>query len=278
MRTALAATLCLLALTAPARAAPPEQKDTKGCQDHPAYTRMPGSWIHSCVLKEFDARDFTAGPGKKVTVEGRLTRLNYYPQAAAATRPSELQILRNFENAVRAQGGTVLATEKSKATFRLAKAGLELWTEVQAEYTGKYSLTIVERQAMAQDVVANADALAGDLQATGHVVVHGILFDTGKAELRPESAPALVEIARLLGQDPALRLHVVGHTDAVGTVEANLELSRARAEAVLQALVRTHGVAAARLRPFGNGPFAPVASNDSEEGRARNRRVELVKQ
>lgn len=278
MKHAVVAALCLLCLPAVAPAAPPEQKDTRGCQDHPAFTRMPGSWIHSCTVKDFDAYAFVSGPGKKVTVEGRLTKLNYYPQASAPSKPSELQIRRNFENAVRAQGGTVGATDKGRQTFRLTKDGKELWAELTAEFTGKYGLLIVERQAMAQDVVANADAMAGDLKATGHVAVYGILFDTGKAELRPESAQALGEVVRLLQADPALRLHVVGHTDSVGSPESNLKLSQERAEAVLQALVRQHGIAADRLRPFGNGPFAPVASNDEEEGRAKNRRVELVKQ
>jgi outer membrane protein OmpA-like peptidoglycan-associated protein len=75
-----------------------------------------------------------------------------------------------------------------------------------------------------------------------------------------------------------LRIHVVGHTDNVGDVAANIKLSQDRGESVLQALVRDHGIAAARVRSYGCGQFAPVASNDSEEGRAKNRRVELVKQ
>jgi outer membrane protein OmpA-like peptidoglycan-associated protein len=104
---------------------------------------------------------------------------------------------------------------------------------------------------------------SSDLKTTGHAAVYGILFDTGKADIKPESA---------------LRLFVVGHTDMVGSVESNLKLSQDRAEAVLQALVRDHGIAATRLRSFGNGSFAPVASNETEEGRTRNRRVELVKQ
>lgn len=86
------------------------------------------------------------------------------------------------------------------------------------------------------------------------------------------------EIAKLLAANPALKLYVVGHTDNQGGVEGNIKLSQDRAEAVLQSLVRDHGVAAGRLRAYGCGLFSPVASNDSEEGRAKNRRVELVKQ
>jgi OOP family OmpA-OmpF porin len=137
---------------------------------------------------------------------------------------------------------------------------------------------VVEKQAMVQDIVANAAALANDLKTTGHVTVEGILFDTGKATIKPESAKAIGEVAKLLAADPALKVYVVGHTDTVGVLEANMRLSQERAEAVVQALVKTHGIAAARLKSFGDGPYAPVASNDSEAGRARNRRVELVKQ
>jgi OOP family OmpA-OmpF porin len=275
MLKAIVATLCLLHLPV---ATALEQKDSRGCQDHPAFTRMPGSWIHSCLEKDFDAHTFTTGKGKTVTVEGHTWQLRYYPQASAKSKPSELQILRNFENAVRGLGGTVVNAEKSRETLHLVKDGKELWVEVWAEFTGKYGLFIVEKQVMAQDVVANADAFAGNLKATGHAAVYGLLFDTGKAELKPESEKTLGEISKLLKADPVLKLHVVGHTDSVGSVEANLKLSQERAEAVLQALVRSQGIAADRLRPFGNGPFAPVASNDAEEGRSMNRRVELVKQ
>ena len=132
--------------------------------------------------------------------------------------------------------------------------------------------------AMEQHIVADATAFANDIGSTGHAAVYGIFFDTGLADIKPESAQAIGEIAALLKADPSLRLFVVGHTDATGTIEGNLSLSQARAEAVLQALVRDHSIAASRLRAHGCGQFAPVASNDSEQGRAENRRVELVKQ
>jgi len=131
---------------------------------------------------------------------------------------------------------------------------------------------------MAQEVVADAASLNAGLRATGHVEVPGIFFDTGKAVLKPESAAAVGEVAKLLKAEADLKVFVVGHTDGVASVELNLKLSQARAEAVVQALTSEHGIAAARLRAHGVGPFAPVASNDAEEGRAKNRRVELVKQ
>ncbi len=256
----------------------PLQTDTKGCKDHPLFTRMPTYWIHHCTEKEFDAFEFVTGLNKKTRVEGKYWRIGYYPQASATTKPSELQIQRNFENAAKAQGGVVVYSTKGRSTLRFNKNGKEIWAQVWAEFTGKYGLEIVEKGAMGQDIQANADAFNNSLQSTGHAAVYGILFDTNKAELKPESEQAIEEIAKLLKANPALKLHVVGHTDSVGIVDANLKLSQARADAVLKALVTKHGISTARLRAFGNGPFAPVASNDNEDGRAQNRRVELVKQ
>ncbi len=255
-----------------------QQKDDPHCKDHPLFTRMPDSWIHSCEQKAFDAYAFKIGQGKTVQVEGECWKIRYYPQAAVKSKPSELQILRNFENAVTKLGGTVLYAEKTKETLRLAKDGKEVWVEVWAEFTGKYGLTIVEKNAMAQDIVANADFFSNGLKTTGHIAVYGIYFDTGKSEIKPESEQAMGEIAKLLKSDASLKVYVVGHTDNVGGLEANMKLSQGRADAVVQALVHNHGIIASRLKAYGDGPFAPVASNDTEEGRAKNRRVELVKQ
>ena len=275
MKRSLFILLSILSLTLPIIA---QQKDDPACKDHPLFTRMPDYWIHSCVQKQFDAHVFTIGQGKTAQVEGQYWDIRYYPQATLKSKPSELQILRNFENAATKLGGTILSREKTKETLRLTKDGKEVWVEVWAEFTGKYALTIVEKKAMAQDIVANADVLLNDLKATGHSAVYGIYFDTGKSEIKPESGQAIGEIAKLLKSDASLKVYVVGHTDNVGGLEANMKLSRDRADAVVQALVRDHGIIASRLNAYGDGPYAPVASNDTEEGRAKNRRVELVKQ
>jgi outer membrane protein OmpA-like peptidoglycan-associated protein len=110
------------------------------------------------------------------------------------------------------------------------------------------------------------------------VVLYGIHFDTDKYDIKPESEPTLGEIARLLQQDPTLRLNVVGHTDNVGGLEYNEDLSERRAASVVTYLTGRHGIDASRLSPVGAGMTSPIASNDTEEGRAKNRRVELVKQ
>lgn len=277
MKKEMLAWACVLLLVL-ATGVAAQQKDAGTCQDHPAFTRMPDYWIYACQQKQFEAYSFVVGKGKTETIEGQYWKIAYRPQNALAMKPSELQIQRNFENAVQKQSGTVLWSEKGRSTFRLNREGLEIWVELRTDFTSGYALFIVQKSGMAQDIVADAAAMGNDINATGHVAVYGIYFDSGKSLIKPESAAAIGEIAKLLKGQSALKLFVVGHTDNQGGVESNLKLARDRAEAVLQALVGEHGIAPARLRSYGCGPFAPVAPNDGEEGRAKNRRVELVKQ
>jgi OOP family OmpA-OmpF porin len=126
-------------------------------------------------------------------------------------------------------------------------------------------------------VTVKAEEMARSINATGRIALYGILFDTDKAELKPASDPALGEIAALLKADSKLSILIVGHTDNQGSFDYNVELSRKRADAVVKALVTTHKIDARRLRPAGAGMIAPAAPNEAEEGRARNRRVEIVK-
>lgn len=139
-------------------------------------------------------------------------------------------------------------------------------------------LDIVEAAPMEQKMVTvDADTMAKSIAAQGTIALYGIYFDTDKADLKPESAPTLDEIARLLRDDAGLKLYVVGHTDGVGGFDYNMELSKKRAQAVVQELVGKYGTAPSRLKSAGVGFLAPVGSNEDEEGRAKNRRVELVK-
>jgi outer membrane protein OmpA-like peptidoglycan-associated protein len=146
----------------------------------------------------------------------------------------------------------------------------------------KYAATmvqIVEPRAMDSGMVTvDAAALAKGLQADGKIALYGVFFDSGKSELKPESKAQLDEMAKLLQTNAALRVYIVGHTDNQGTLDANLALSRARAQAVVDALVRTYKIDGKRLAAAGVASYAPVASNASDAGRARNRRVELVLQ
>ena len=252
--------------------------DKTGCVDHPVFpTRMPGYSIENCDTKDFDVFNFETGKKDKTGIEGRITKLTYRIEDRSK-EASGLAVVRNYGNAIKSVQGTVLFIDKNSNRFvngKLVKDGKEIW--VQAEKgNGKIWLTIVEKAGMAQDIVANADAFGNDIKSTGHATVYGIYFDTGKSEVKSESQAALQEVAKLLSGDPDLKLLVVGHTDSMGQFDANMKLSQARAEAVVQALTRSHGVAANRLKAEGAGPIAPVVTNRTEEGRAKNRRVELV--
>ncbi|MBV5319640.1 MAG: OmpA family protein [Chlorobium phaeobacteroides] len=139
------------------------------------------------------------------------------------------------------------------------------------------AVDVVETQPMVQKMVTvSADQMTQAITSTGRVSLYGIYFDTNKSDIKPASSPALVEIAKLMKSQPALKLHVVGHTDNVGGYEFNMGLSKRRADAVVASLVRNHGIAPARLAANGVAYLAPVAPNTTEAGRAKNRRVELV--
>lgn len=138
-------------------------------------------------------------------------------------------------------------------------------------------LDIVEQQPLEEDlVVVDADAMGKDIDVYGKVALYGLYFDHDKATLKNESVPALLEIARLLSSRTDLNVSVVGHTDGIGDLEYNLDLSRRRAETVVKALSEDYGILAARMSAHGVGPLVPVMANSSDSGRAKNRRVELV--
>jgi outer membrane protein OmpA-like peptidoglycan-associated protein len=257
-----------------------QMTDYKGYKDPALFTRMPHYFLStedSLVDKPFEAFEFTVKNGTQ-SVEGRHLHYTYSFDESAGTSPGFLQIVRNYEAAARKIGGEILSDDVRRTTIRIARNGQETWVALEAFNEGKeYELNIIERQLMKQDVVADAAALRAGLTANGHVEVPGILFDFGKSDIKPESEPALAQVAALLQANAALKAWVVGHTDNVGSSETNLTLSSARAAAVVKALTQ-RGIDAKRLAPHGAGPFAPVASNSTDEGRARNRRVELVAQ
>jgi outer membrane protein OmpA-like peptidoglycan-associated protein len=275
MKTRLAALAVLVLLPAAALAAP---GDKPGCADHPLFpTRLPDYKITDCKVTEYDSVRFLKMKQPELTVEGKGTYLFY--QRPPGQGAAALEIVRNYQNALTKIGATIVDIDERRFVYgKVVQDGREVWAQAEARPGGMIRLYVVEKKAMTQHVVADAAAFSNDLKSTGHVAVYGIYFDTAKSELKPESTPALQEVAKLLGSDPGLRLWVVGHTDGVGAIDANLKLSQARAEAVVAALTTTYKIAPARLRGHGVGPLAPVASNAAEEGRAKNRRVELVQQ
>lgn len=291
----------LLSLSASAAFA--GSSDAAGCKDHPLFTRMPGYIIAGCLQSQFDAYDFPVsadvvkrGKSKEYTaVEGVQYYVRYHVKDDSVAKPSALQVARNFQNAVKAAGGTLVAEfgayESGKeieipddpgamnylnrgTTFKLVKGGKEIWALVGCNWDcSNYIIHVAEREAMKQDIVAN-DWL-DQINKDGWVEIE-INFDTGKATIKPESAGNVAQMVELLKANAALKVEVGGHTDNVGDAASNLKLSEARAKSVMDALLKG-GIAAARLTAKGYGQTMPVADNRREAGRAKNRRVELVK-
>lgn len=254
------------------------EADLKGSRDLPLLSRMSGFHITGYSYTDFASHRFNDQTKKYVMVEGSKYYIEYKLDKGVK-EPGELKIRRNIQDALVKIGGTVVFDDNfnKTSTIVVKKDGEETWVEVRS-YNAMYRLTTVTKKGMEQQVVANAEKMGSDILASGHVPVYGIYFDTGKAEIRPESDAALAEIATLLQNDPALKLYVVGHTDSDGSFDLNLKLSKDRAAAVTGALVARYGITSWRLKAHGVASLAPVASNDSEEGKQLNRRVELVKQ
>ncbi|MCL2022156.1 MAG: OmpA family protein [Betaproteobacteria bacterium] len=181
-------------------------------------------------------------------------------------------------------GGIGYACEDGSTRYLLAKrAASEGTTHVGLVIcdrdTSRAFVAVVESKAMDADKIAfvNASDMQKSLDATGRVNLYGIYFDTDKDTIKPESKPTLDEIGKLMKSNPQLRLQVVGHTDSTGNDAHNKDLSNRRAASVIRALAQA-GIDAKRFASRGAGASEPVAGNDSEEGRAKNRRVELVRQ
>jgi outer membrane protein OmpA-like peptidoglycan-associated protein len=257
------------------------QEDADGCRDHPLFSRMPGYLITDCDDQEFTTFDFEL-PDAAKTVEGHYWRLDFWLKEGAR-KAGPLQVGRNYWNAMAAQGGVKLVEDldSTGGTFvgRMPgpKGGGTVWVQVSVGNAGEgFSLHVVQETGMRQDVQLTATELAAALASTGSVTLNNILFDTGRATIKPESEAPLGTVIELLKGDPALKLEIQGHTDNVGGKDTNQKLSRDRAESVKAYLVKG-GVVAARLTTAGFGDTQPVADNGSEDGRARNRRVVLVK-
>jgi outer membrane protein OmpA-like peptidoglycan-associated protein len=252
-------------------------QDVGGSKDHPLFNRLPDYYIDTYRVSEFESYgEFVASDGSYKTVEGRMHYINYY-FIEGTEHLTEAAIKRNYRDAFTKIGGVVQYEDGSNVHMSLDKGGKVTWVRVQAWNGGQgVALFIVEEKAMEQFIVADADALLKEISLTGKAAVYGIYFDTGKDVVKPESAPALAEIVKLLQKQPAMKIYVVGHTDSVGKFDSNMDLSRRRAAAVVDVLVAQHGIDRARLDPHGVGPLVPALSNSSEDGRTKNRRVELV--
>lgn len=269
-------------------------------------TALPDAERVSERIKPFDAITVIAAR-QFLDVEGRLEVRSY----SIPKTMSQIEIRRNYANQIKALGGVQVnqlnpvtsSASMARAVRDIAgpdvdvaqRLGLQRYDEGSYEYevyvlrapdttawivlqTSQYSavITTLAQQAMTQTVgLVQAEAIMRELDSTGHVALY-INFDTDKASLRPDAAPAVGEIVKLLKSNPSLDIAIEGHTDNSGSSERNKELSLERANAVVAAL-HAAGIAPTRLTAAGFGQEKPLAENTTDEGRAKNRRVELVK-
>ncbi len=244
--------------------------------DHRLFGHMPGYGLESAERRKFDEITLPAvgDEGKEIGVEGAVY-VGRYVLLKDSTPASITDIVENYRHAILSRGGEEVARERRHLIGRLIDNDTVVWVHLYAEQT-QYELTVVEEKPFESSLrPPKADALRAALDKQGRVALY-VNFDFAKATLRPDAEPVLAQVVELLKADPALKLTIEGHTDDVGSDEANLKLSAARAAAVVDALV-AKGIARERLESVGYGESRPIADNATAEGRAKNRRVELVK-
>jgi outer membrane protein OmpA-like peptidoglycan-associated protein len=249
--------------------------DAKGCQDSKVLSRIPGCRIMNCKVSDYDIADIRVSKEYRENkkVEGAYEFINF--RCPAGT--SGIQVARNSEAALKAAGYKILFTDNySNVRFTVTAQSGPQWVMVYADGTD-YKLTTVKAKALDQQMQASgADGWAQQINQTGRVSIYGINFDTGKATIRPDSEPVLTEVVTLLQKQPDWYLMVAGHTDNAGTDAVNTPLSQQRAQSVI-AWLSAKGIDKARLAPAGFGARKPLADNSTEDGRTKNRRVDLIK-
>lgn len=261
------------------------QNDADGCTDHPLLTRLENFYISQCE-NNYNELQLRTSSSKTETKEGNLFYIYYrYNSDAGVKAKSALQIIKNYEIAITKNGGKMIYKNSSsldanlEATYYLSTKEKEYWVQLTS-FAGTdnaieaFSLNILEMDAMKQEV--DATEMFEEINKSGFVALY-INFETGKSAIKTESQPIIDQIYEMLKQNPDLKISIEGHTDNVGTTQSNQTLSDARAKSVMNALI-SKGIIASRLKSKGWGMTKPVADNSTEEGKAKNRRVEIVKQ
>lgn len=266
---------------------------------HPLIKAFEGSYIESQEVKEFDEQQLVIGKVqddgsvKTVKLEGKITKIDYHDP----DNRSSLERIRNYEDAFKKAGFEIKFTcnneecgpqiqiatigyyppERYLTAFLKRKEG-NVWVGVFVAAGPWTKIRVVEEKPMETGMVKiTADLLKTNITKDGHMAVYGIYFDIGKSVIKPESDETIKEIATMLQKNPSLQIYVVGHTDNVGKLKDNMELSQKRAEAVINELITKYKIPSTNLEASGVGPLAPVATNETEEGKELNRRVEIVK-
>jgi outer membrane protein OmpA-like peptidoglycan-associated protein len=258
------------------------QTDKTGCKEiEPAYmNRIQGFYLNNCEFSEYkDIEFFYNGlDGKSVRVRkaGEYRRLFYSKDKNETRKVSGDQIRLNYANAVIKSKGNSLST--NNAFFSFSNNGNEVFMKIDDAVDSDdkaFVVTIIEVKKMQQEIVMT---ISEAIEKDGKALLYGILFDTGKSEIKPESAGALKQITDYLNANPAVKIIIVGHTDITGNFLSNMTLSKERAESIKTYLSTIGKIDITRLQSDGVGPLCPVSTNATDDGRKLNRRVEIVKQ
>ncbi len=290
--------------------------DIDGAKDYPLVSRFQGSFIAWEQVKNFDRYYMLSLKDNKLDkyeIDGKITRIQYESQK----EHSVFEIYKSYENALKNAGFKILLTlDKTNCGVNLQEQlyngefnGLNALTDRESikpsyrdgEFTylsakkninGKdiyvvifisnwdyplITFDAIEVQSMDKGLVSVKD-LETDISQNGHIAIYDIHFDTGKSSIKAESSEALKNIAEYLNAHQDEKFLIVGHTDNTGDFESNIKLSMERAQAVVNELVSKYSVKAEQLKAYGDGQTAPVATNSTDGGKARNRRVEIVEQ
>ncbi len=256
-------------------------QDVERCKDiEPTYLqRLPGFYIGDCRFSEYKEYEFifyVNGEATKLNKSGIYREIWYRKNPDDTRHYSSDQILLNYNNAILKNKGKVL--DNSKTTMTASINGKEVVLQIPSSNSSNalsYQIFMVEVASMNQEIELN---LGEAIDSDGKATLYGILFDTGKSDIKPESAESLKNIIEYLNANPTVKIIVVGHTDYVGTFANNITLSKARAESIKNYLIATGKISSSRLMSDGVGPLCPVSTNATEEGKKLNRRVEIVKQ
>ncbi len=285
------------------------QDDASGCKDYSLFNRMPNYYLHNCEEVEFGSIKFPVGAPdlelenrmKSEIIEGKVMVFNYL--LMDDKKPiSGLQLFRNFQNAAKQNGGVIKGEYQGWCTgtyeftgeninegtipfgnsctnwgqtIKFAKDNKEIWVYVQLSGEGEgYDMVIVEKESMTQYIQANA---MFDKINSGDALTLYINFESGKSAIKSDSQTIIDELYKMLNSNPTLKITIEGHTDNVGNPASNKTLSEQRANSVKTSLVNK-GISADRVKCLGFGQDKPIDDNSTENGKAKNRRVEIKKQ
>jgi outer membrane protein OmpA-like peptidoglycan-associated protein len=248
-------------------------------KEHPYIRPIPGFTLYDSEFKNFASFTFKIeerdGTVTKREVQGKTWEL-IYEVARGDYEFSRLEIIENYRREAMAKGGSVLSMDEVLLDFRVPlPEGGSAWAHL---YTANnyYELTIVNQEGFKKQLTFSAREMKDKLDTQGRVAIYGIHFDFDKADLKPGSEKVLLEMVKLMKDNPGLKVEVQGHTDNVGQRAYNRQLSERRAMTV-RSFLSLYGIDPERMTVRGFGAERPVADNRTEEGRALNRRVELKK-